>query len=554
VIFKDSWKALLGATLITSLWWGDAAWRGGLGIARADDWSYLRTSFHFAETGALVLNGWVHMNFIGQALMSAPLFKIFDSNILSAQLIVGACGVALLWFSYSLSRFLLSPGLSFAVMFVVGINPIFGGLSPTFMTDVPSAAFQTAALYFAVKSLQKECRHRYVTFALSAVLAFAAFTIREYGILVLIPATVLFLIQFGRKRSTQISVAALFGLVLVSSVALYAWRRSLPNGVANQGMNLEMWLPIASGLILALGFLIIPFTLGFTGMNYWAYVVQRRKLLVVSGAASVAVAFLAQWTFIGNVIAPFGSTLTSVGDGVATFPLVIDRLIRIASILSVFVLISLFLIGLLKLRKKGNQGRFRQIPLTQEWATIWLLLLYVAVVSGTYLVASTFLGAPLYDRYMLPLLAPIGVLLLVFIKEHKFLSNRLFGSATIPVFAVYSAISIIFVDTAVLVDGARWSVAERASREAGIERRFIDGGDPWFRFYQDSVGIPGRMIEGQPWWVSFFPEGRVCQTVILTSRSDWLAAYGEPLLAETFSRPVGGDFTLAVYGSDSHCS
>src|SRR4051794_14166443 len=44
-----------------------------LGVPRGDDWSYLRTLFHWVDTGHLNFNNWVTMTLVGQLVLAAPI-------------------------------------------------------------------------------------------------------------------------------------------------------------------------------------------------------------------------------------------------------------------------------------------------------------------------------------------------------------------------------------------------------------------------------------------------------------------------------------------------
>ena len=75
--------------LIVCFW---ANRNGALGIPRNDDAFYIRTAFHFAESGHFVPVS-SYPTLFGQVLMSYPIIRIFGESIAALQILVLTVGV-----------------------------------------------------------------------------------------------------------------------------------------------------------------------------------------------------------------------------------------------------------------------------------------------------------------------------------------------------------------------------------------------------------------------------------------------------------------------------
>src|SRR5436190_20967260 len=64
-----------------------------LGVPRGDDWSYLRTLFHWVDSGDLNFNHWVSMTLVGQLLLAAPIALVRKGDTASVQALTATLGL-----------------------------------------------------------------------------------------------------------------------------------------------------------------------------------------------------------------------------------------------------------------------------------------------------------------------------------------------------------------------------------------------------------------------------------------------------------------------------
>ncbi len=548
-----NFAALCVAVGITAFWWLDGWWRGVLGIARGDDWSYLRTAFDFAETGTLTLNGWVHMNFIGQALLALPVIRTIGENVMALQGVVGLFSIALLFLVYLLGRQILSGSVAFIPVFVVGLSPLFGKLTVSFMTDIPTAVFISASLLFGIQSLRgNRIRWSFVVLSLGA--AFAAYSIREFGILVALP-TLLVIGHRSLRQPRDLFRVAVYALLLGAlAIGLFVWRSGLPNSVSNSHIGVGEWLAVVAGMLLVLGFLLSPITLTISIRRGFSRTVSHRGLSLFLGVLFAGlIAFLAGGEFVGNIIMAYGSTWTSVGEGVPTFPLIVDRIIRAVALLSVFVVSALFAAWFIAAPGIWSCRLRHAVRVNSGNPAHAILGFFVAILGGAYIAGALIVGSPLFDRYSLPLLGPMAALMLATFVRSNLISGTAVRAGQVIGLAIYGTVAFVYVDTAAQIDGARWEIAREVSANEGIAERYIDGGDPWFRYHQTGAGALGSQVAGRPWWTTFFPNAVVCRTIVLTTSQSAESYYGDSLLARTHDRFLGDPFTLTVYPGPDAC-
>ena len=120
-----------------------------------DDFSYAHSARALAETGRIVYNGWGSPMLWPQAAYGALVIKAFGfsyralavTGLIAAMLCAGLM--------YLLARRCGAARLpSLLATSVLALNPMFLGVAPTFMTDLPSLVLLFVALYVLFGSLQ----------------------------------------------------------------------------------------------------------------------------------------------------------------------------------------------------------------------------------------------------------------------------------------------------------------------------------------------------------------------------------------------------------------
>jgi len=555
------WPELVGVVAasmaLVALIWLDAALRGAVGIPRDDDWSYLRTIFDFAQTGSFALNGWVHMMFIGQAVPGALLVNLVGPSVAALQVANTVVAVAALVLIYAISRQLLPTAPAVFVTAVLGVNPVFAHLVVTAMTDLPVLALQAGCLLCGVAALRRD-RPSWPLTAGVLMCGLAAFTIREYGVVVLLAVALVLIARFFRVPSARRYLVIFLLLLVVCAVLawlLWSWRRGLPNDIVSTPMPLNEVLVLLCRAAAVLGLMVAPMWVAVSWSNLHTVLRQVPVLLPILGAAVGALIVVVVLTSgnqaLGNILHPFGSTWTSVGDGIRAVPLWMFRGLQVlgyGSLIALTMTAATFTWLLLQ-QARNNQ-------LSVKWqARTWQLMLIVVVtlaLLGSYVVATGLLGAPLIDRYFLLVAPLVGVLLLAGIgswQESRF--RRLQGLTSVGTVLVAALIGFVFVDASAQVDGARWRVAEGLVAQ-GVNPSVIDAGDPWFRYHQQGAGRVVDDGSGRPWWVMFFPNARACWTVVLTQGSE--TVWGPERMTESLTTVVGEHGRVVVVPGPDACA
>src|SRR5436309_584651 len=139
--------ALAAAVGVVVVFVLDAWWRGALGQARNDDWSYVRIAFVFASTHHLQLNGWAAPMLVGQIALAWPVAALFQNSVMALQLLTAIEGALGLWLWYLVFRRALPIALAALSCLTIAIGPLFGILAVSFMSDVPALFAQALTVW-----------------------------------------------------------------------------------------------------------------------------------------------------------------------------------------------------------------------------------------------------------------------------------------------------------------------------------------------------------------------------------------------------------------------
>jgi len=560
-----TWLELLGVTiaasLLVALIWIDAHLRGAVGIPRDDDWSYLRTIFAFAETGTFALNGWVHMMFVGQAVPGAVLVNLVGPSITALQAANAVAAVAALLLLYAVSRQLLSVAPALFLTVILGVNPVFAHLVVTAMTDLPVLGLQAGCLLCGLLALRRESPSWPLTVGAVAC-GMAAFTIREYGAVVLLAVIAVLLIRYGRHYRDRNFRNYLVGLILLLSTCalvaagLWTWRRGLPYDIVNVPIPLDqaLLLLIRAAAVLALMVAPMWFAVSWSGLRrgFASVPVAVPLLGALIGSGVVLMIVTTGNQVLGNIIHPFGSTWTSVGDGIRAVPLVMFRGLQVLSYISLILLCAVaaaaIVLGISSLRQRAGTRSVQ----ARQWQIILLVTVTLALL-GSYVVATAILGAPLIDRYFLIVAPVMGVVMVAGIGSWQQSTQRRLQSVAVGA-AIVGAVIVgaAFVDASAQVDGARWRVAQNLV-EQGVDPEVIDAGDPWFRYHQQGPGRTTADATTRPWWVAFFPDARACWTVVLTRQQE-PGAWGDERSSTSIRTLLGEEGRLIVVRGPDACA
>lgn len=138
-----------------------------------DDWSYARVLEEFVRTGRFIPLGWIGMNLFTQTIMAYPFVKVLGSGWGALHLFALTMGSGVLVLTWVwMMRQGASRRIAFAIALAWMANPLFVGLSGSFMTDVPFLALLILSFFLALRSMEAERSvGAFTLFILSAIIA-----------------------------------------------------------------------------------------------------------------------------------------------------------------------------------------------------------------------------------------------------------------------------------------------------------------------------------------------------------------------------------------------
>jgi hypothetical protein len=543
--------ALVGGVLP----WLIARHHGALGIPRSDDWSYLRTLFHWTETGELNFNNWVSMTLLGQLVLARPLVEWRGADIAAVQTMTAAIGVLGLWCVYALGVTATARrGVALLVASATALGPLWGALAVSYMTDVPAFAASMATIMlgaWAVTGPRVRARALYPALALG----FFGFAIREYATVPLIAiALVAGTRLYREERATRFRTFALLLIMSAAAVvAVLAFWRTIPDPKAfaphlPDGHSVRALLYKGTGLVRLVGLLAVP-ALIVAGP---ARIVRRAWRAAPDLTVIVPVFVLGVLAFTGinaptiayagNYVVPEGILARSVSTGPRPdiFPSGVFPALIVAGTLAAALLSIALVPWLDALPARVKERRFATedpVGTLLGLSCFGYALAYVVAVSA---------GLPLYDRYVLPV-APLAALLVVRIGPHdaaEVLSTgipaRRAGVVAAAALAGLGAVGLVFCVDSASFDGTRWAVATAAT-SAGWTPDQIRGGFEWINYHAGDA--TPRELRRRPFCVNVIinPSAKKLASREVVARANYESPLTGPVLIAAFRTPLPCD-------------
>jgi 4-amino-4-deoxy-L-arabinose transferase-like glycosyltransferase len=472
----DSISVAIGCVLylVLILFW--SAKNGALGIPRNDDAFYIRTAFHFAETGKFVPVS-SYPTLFGQVLFSYPIIQIFGESISALQIFVSALGVFALFVLYLLLRNAISKIHSVICVLILGLSPIFANISISYMTDIPAFSFQIFSLFFIAK-LQFARKHNSLYFSAAALTAFVAFSIRQSGVTAVVTVFVMGLIATRSPARLRKSIFLVNAVVLGGTAfVFYYWRslsplyksypiswdqfanpvRFVATSLATIGMTYGLYL-------LPVLFLVSPrkFYLRYKGSYFIS------ELLVV---LSVVITFvILRPKPIGNYFSrfvPYAATVNANTSDVLSG--------REWQLLQVIGLVTtlIFLVVILRWSRQSFKNRSINFSGTS--------IIGISFVITIGFMAFAFEGGG-FDRYGLILIPLLPAMLIKCSSDLSILRNR-FSFSALAALLLIAVFGVKSFDSSTVFDGAKWKIANQEVK-SGTNPLHIDGGYEWFAYHQ----------------------------------------------------------------------
>ena len=501
------------ASLLVGVTWFLSSSGGAVGIARADDWSYLLTQFEFARTGRFVLNNWAVTMLIGQTLLAAPVVFIAGPSVVALQGFVAILSIAALVTTYVVVRQILPTGWAAFSILTLAVSPVFGPSVVSFMTDVPALFFLSLSLLMGIRALRSS-RISWGLMAGSGLAALVAFTFRDYAILGF-PVVVLVAWMYARKGRDRLILGGLLAAILGSAFALYFWRHSLPNDLRLPGWDFDFSIELIARGTLTIALLVSP---SLAAIAWWRVSVSgaMRSLWIYGLAivAAIGVLAVAGFELLGNVIHPYGSTWLVSGNGIRMWPLSVNRFVIAWAVLSLALAFVLFW----KVLKNSGVRRLNvNIPfaLARRNPAQAVLVIFPLTLLLAHSLATLVVGTWYIDRYFILVVPFLSAAILRLTLNAGLTVKRIQLAIPLTVLAAFTVVGIHVVDFHARFDGARAEIG-RQLEEQGYRANEIDAGMQWVSFHGSGIGVTigeEAIRPGRNWWTERYPEQRVCITV-----------------------------------------
>ena len=506
---RTHWLALL---LLAGVWMVLVAAIQPLGdFPLNDDWVYGLAVRSILETGRYALPSPASANVTLQAYWGALFCLPFGFSFTALRvstLVLGGIGVAAVYLLLrEATRKGDTPGWAPLVgALTLAVNPLYLGLSASFMTDVPFMTLVTLSLWLYLRGIR---RGGALSVCAAIALAFAAASIRQFGLVLLVAFALTHLARngFGWRHLAVAILPVVAGVVL--QIAYTRWmmasgrtpiihaplatmvpRMDLPRRTA----ALVLMTPLYLGLAVA-PLLLMRLPAGTDWRQTlrawrWQAVLAGFLLLALVGSSKRMPGF-------GNILASYGlGPLTlrdtyilalnlPAGSALADAAwLLITAISAVAGAAVVFAIVRQ--IG-------GCLGALRSMARRETMGTQTLMLAYLLSTLGALFLISY--GASVFDRYFLPLVPAVMVLLLA----RALPARRGAALAGVALLAVFAVFSVCTTHDYLAWNRARWQATDTLLR-AGVTPAQIDGGyefNGWHLYQPNFRMKPGKSY----WWV-----------------------------------------------------
>ena len=506
---------------------------GALGIPRGDDWSYLESLFRFAHHGTLDGNSWVSMTLVGQLVVTAPVVSVFGDSITAVQVAVAVAGFGGLVATLALGGRLVGAARGAVVALALGSSPLWGPLTVSYMTDIPAFAATMVALATARRAFASERISRPL---LGAALAFGvfAFSIRQYAIVavVMIGVTAIWSSADRPVRRSRTSLTAMLGVALFACASIYVGWSQIPHlktyvPALPDGHSISVTVIKGGGFFRLAGLILAPVVVlaDPVAIVRRAWQTSKVAVLVIAPGLGVLLAALSVRVpgqqFVGNYVDGNGALSSDalLGHRPDLFPTGVYPLLVLIAIASALVIALSVIPPTAELVARARRRDF-----AVKDRTITCLTLTV----GGYLLAYAFAmltGVSVYDRYALPVIPLIGILVLrgadASAATAPGCSIRRRGGVAVALIGV-ALVGLVFTIDSASFDGTRWKVAVAATHR-GYARGQVNGGFEWVNFYRGAHRP--RIVVGakaghrsKPGGVS--PVSEFCVSVVVDPKAD----------------------------------
>lgn len=455
-----------------------------------DDWSYSKSVLIFLTKGHIYIGSWCAMTLASHIVWGFAFVKAFGFSFFSlrlSNLISSLIGVIVLYIlTYKLSK---NKTFAFAASVSLLFNPIYFNLSNTFMTDINFNTWMLLAFYFVFEYFNSR---RLIFLLLIFLMSLILVLNRQFGLI--LPLSFLITSFFVQKDKCLVIVFATCSLIAV--YASLKWYESylilsIPEWSAykysGSSVLIDQFFIKKFSYLFSVRYKIVLMSL-LIYVSPLAILFLPSLLRKIGKAKFVLIVFLNVIFYIPFLINepfPYGNVFTNMALGAETFyddgskHLYSARFEQMVTILKlVLVVISSSLISMYTLLSL-NQLESKKV---QHPFKIFLL------VTGLNYLCFIFIPESFFDRYLLPLITVLTILL-SYLSTNIKLTNWL----ALPVFLLMFYISVFGTKDYFNLNRIKWKAVESLKREKKIKLQKINGG------FEVNCWDDGK----DTWWVDY---------------------------------------------------
>jgi hypothetical protein len=486
-----------------------------------DDWIYGKAVQSIIEEKNFTLSGGnSSANLVVQAFLGALFCLPFGFSFTALRFCTLFLGLIGILATYSLLRQVkASQSLAFLGALLIALNPIYFGLSNTFMTDVPFFALATLSLYLLVRGFEKNSRSETVS---GLLLSYFSILIRQNGITIPFAFSCAYLVKKGLTKKSIITAIFTTILGLLVHFSYQEWLELTNRTTPGYNLHVNRLIKIIlSGDILSLiprlidntfvaliylGLFLSPLLIFLFLKRLKSIPLSQKKLTLLFTTSTFLALIIWLLRMKGRPMPLSKNILVNFGIGPLTLhdtyilklnlPLtsiylkIVWLILTVIGVIGACLLIYYLSLLTLKFVLRSQQPQWIEKK--------WFYVLVVAAILSFYLP----LGIEGYfDRYLLFLL-PLLMMAVVICSPHtrQFYMSLKGGAVTLLIMLVCGVFTLGSTHDYLSWNRIRWQALNELTQESQILPNDIDGGyefNGWYLYSPDYKRKPDKSW----WWV-----------------------------------------------------
>ncbi|MFK7784330.1 MAG: glycosyltransferase family 39 protein [Crocinitomicaceae bacterium] len=470
-----------------------------------DDWAYAHDAQVLVEKKVFWFSYWPAMTLISQTFWGTLFCKIFGFslfNLRMATMVLSILG-SLTFFSL-IKKVVINEKTSFLITVALLANPIYLGLSFTYMTELYYLSFTCFYLFFLAQFFRRD---RLIDWGLACFFLILTVLVRQTGLI--LPIAFAFIYFLSKRLSIRTFLVAVLPFVIAfSSIEIYKILRAqvdptlgnlseigdLFRSISN--MSLAFSIERIGLIFMLVGLMLTPVSLLL--LSQLKKVTYRRKIIHLSLLLiPVLLVMFSVWNRFpqGPILGNFelGPRLTkdvTLFSQNTAQPIsgVIWGLLKCLSIFSISVLI----IRTYSLFERDQEKSSTILDKVREHPFVCMIIV-LFLFQCTYVV----INPNFFDRYVLPMMFSGLILLAFLIKDVRLVHQKI----SVGITALFLIVSTLLVRDLFSWHRARQNCTNYLQFEMDISPSDIDGGFE-YNGYLSVYGINPNPIKttDKSWW------------------------------------------------------